>query len=198
VMTVCALVTLGARASAVERLAPATAIDPPTSSVRYEDPSATQQHRADRALLASLIAGLDDSSQDVREKAAMGLALRSSPEVIEPLLRALRDPDAQVREKAAAGLSLRRDPRVVDALLIAITDADAQVREKTAIALGTSGDSRAIDALKTAIHDSDQQVREKAAMGIGLVTSSPMGSMDRRELESGLTSVINSVLRALQ
>lgn len=197
-MAACGLVALGAHASAVERSAPVPTAGPPMPSLHFEEQSGAQQQRSERALIESLAAALEDDNQDVREKAAIGLALRSSPEVVEPLLRALRNPDAQVREKAAAGLSLRRDPRVVDALLVAITDVDAQVREKAAMALGTSGDPRAIVALKAATRDPDQQVREKAAMGMVLLTSSPLGPIDRREVESGLSWMVNTILRAIQ
>lgn len=152
----------------------------------------------DDSAIPALVDAMDDLDAQVREQAAIGLAVRSSPDVLEPLLRAIRDPDAQVREKAAIGLSLRRDPRVIDALLIAIADEDAQVREKVAIALGTSGDPRAVSALKTAIADRDGQVREKAALGLVLLTSTPLGAIDQRAAESGLTWIVSSMLRAFQ
>jgi bla regulator protein BlaR1 len=117
----------------------------------------------------ALAEALDDGDQDIREKAALGLAFMSGDAVIPALLKALQDRDAQVREKAAIGLALRRDPRVVDALLSAIADPDPQVREKVAIALGTSGDPRAIPALERALKDPDAQVREKAATGFVLL-----------------------------
>ena len=118
----------------------------------------------------ALVDALKDSDRQVREQAAMGLAITPGSDVIDPLLRALRDPDSQVREKAAIGLAFRRDPRVVDPLLAAIDDSDAQVREKAAIALGASGDRRAIDALTKAAKDPDAQVREKAVAGLFLLS----------------------------
>jgi beta-lactamase regulating signal transducer with metallopeptidase domain len=125
--------------------------------------------RADRDSIQPLQAALDDSDQDVREKAALRLALMSGVDVIPALLKALADSDAQVREKAAIGLALRRDPRVVDALVAAIRDPDAQVREKVAMALGTSGDARALPVLERALQDTDAQVREKAVTGLLLL-----------------------------
>ena len=117
----------------------------------------------------ALVEALSDTSGQVREQAAMGLALTPGGDVIDPLLKALQDEDPQVREKAAIGLSFRRDARIVPALLAAIEDGDAQVREKAAIALGASGDDRAIGALQKAMRDPDTQVREKAVAGLVLL-----------------------------
>jgi beta-lactamase regulating signal transducer with metallopeptidase domain len=117
----------------------------------------------------ALTRALDDPDRQVREQAALGLALVPGTETIDPLLTALNDSDAQVREKAAIGLAFRRDARVVDPLLKAMDDTDAQVREKVAIALGASGDPRAMSALERALSDPDAQVREKAASGLILL-----------------------------
>lgn len=123
----------------------------------------------DTGLTEVLVNALGDASGQVREQAALGLALTPGNAVIDPLLAALRDRDSQVREKAAIGLAFRRDPRVVDPLLRAMSDEDGQVREKAAIALGASGDTRAIAALKKATTDPDPQVREKAVAGLVLL-----------------------------
>lgn len=121
------------------------------------------------SITGALVEALNDTSRQVREQAAMGLALTPGGDVIDPLLRALKDEDPQVREKAAIGLSFRRDARIVPPLLAAIEDRDAQVREKAAIALGASGDERAIGALRKAMGDPDSQVREKAVAGLVLL-----------------------------
>jgi beta-lactamase regulating signal transducer with metallopeptidase domain len=123
----------------------------------------------ERSITDALVSALDDSDGQVREQAAMGLALTPGGDVIAPLLKALSDTDPQVREKAAIGLSFRRDSRIVAPLLGAIEDPDAQVREKAAIALGASGDTRAVDALRKAMRDPDSQVREKAVAGLVLL-----------------------------
>ena len=120
-------------------------------------------------ITGALVDALNDSNGQVREQAAMGLALIPGGDVIDPLLKALRDTDPQVREKAAIGLSFRRDARIVPPLLTAIEDHDSQVREKAAIALGASGDERAIGALQKAMRDPDSQVREKAVAGLVLL-----------------------------
>jgi beta-lactamase regulating signal transducer with metallopeptidase domain len=116
-----------------------------------------------------LVRSLGDASSDVREQAAMGLALTPGNGVIDPLLAALKDRDSQVREKAAIGLAFRRDPRIIEPLLAAMNDADGQVREKAAIALGASGDARAADSLRKATSDPDPQGREKAVAGLVLL-----------------------------
>jgi len=118
---------------------------------------------------SALIGALKDQDRQVREQAAMGLAITPGAAVIDPLIGALKDPDAQVREKAAIGLAFRRDPKIVEPLLRAIEDSDSQVREKAAIALGASGDNRAVDALTKAMKDPDSQVREKAIAGLILL-----------------------------
>ncbi len=119
-------------------------------------------------------AALGSENEDTREKATLALALRSEPDVIDPLLRALKDPSSQVREKAALGMAVRREARVVDSLIQAAGDPDSQVREKVAIALGLSGDRRAIDALNKHLDDPDPQVREKAASGLMLFSLSSL------------------------
>ncbi len=121
------------------------------------------------SITGALVDALGDSDRQVREHAAMGLAITPGSEVVDPLLNALKDPDSQVREKAAIGLAFRRDPRIVEPLLTAIEDRDSQVREKAAIALGSSGDPRAVNALAKAMKDPDSQVREKAVAGLILL-----------------------------
>jgi HEAT repeat protein len=121
------------------------------------------------SITGALVNALRDSDRQVREQAAMGLAITPGSDVVNALLSALKDPDSQVREKAAIGLAFRRDPRIVEPLLTAIEDRDSQVREKAAIALGSSGDSRAVTALTRATTDPDAQVREKAIAGLILL-----------------------------
>jgi beta-lactamase regulating signal transducer with metallopeptidase domain len=143
--------------------------------------------------LEPLVSALAQGDADVREKAAMSLALQSSPEAIAPLLTALADREAQVREKAAIGLALRRDPRVVEALIAAMRDPDAQVREKVAIALGTSGDPRAAAVLQRALADRDEQVREKAAAGL-ILLNTPVDETQAARLRDGLRDVVGGLL----
>jgi beta-lactamase regulating signal transducer with metallopeptidase domain len=151
----------------------------PASPVSIEPPErpivapqavmAVDDQTAATSITKALVAALGDSDSQVREQAAMGLAITPGSAVVGPLLNALKDPDAQVREKAAMGLAFRREPRIVEPLLTAIEDSDSQVREKAAIALGASGDPRAVSALTKATKDPDSQVREKAVAGLVLL-----------------------------
>ena len=115
-----------------------------------------------------LTESLDDVSADVREKAALGLAMTEDRSAIAPLIEALHDSDDQVREKAALGLGFRSESSVIDPLLAALGDSSAQVREKAAIGLGMRRDPRVTDALLKAASDSDAQVREKVILALGL------------------------------
>lgn len=160
-LAVVATAILGAQPEAPAPSTVATPKVPELMEDRVEQPSSS--------ITDALVEALDDTSRQVREQAAMGLALTPGGDVIDPLLKALNDEDPQVREKAAIGLSFRRDARIVPPLLAAIEDRDAQVREKAAIALGASGDERAVGALQKAMRDPDSQVREKAVAGLVLL-----------------------------
>ena len=161
---------LGARPAAPSALATSSAANPQqTPKPKAPDLMNDRVDEPERTITDALVSALGDANGQVREQAAMGLALTPGGDVIEPLLKALSDSDPQVREKAAIGLSFRRDSRIVAPLLTAIDDADAQVREKAAIALGASGDPRAIGALQKAMRDPDSQVREKAVAGLVLL-----------------------------
>lgn len=171
---VTAILAMVASTALGARVASAPATVPPQTRTEAPKPQAPDLMKdsvseAEPGITDALISALGDSNGQVREQAAMGLALTPGGDVIEPLLRALTDTDPQVREKAAIGLSFRRDSRIVEPLLTAIADPDAQVREKAAIALGASGDTRAIGALQKAMHDPDPQVREKAVAGLVLL-----------------------------
>jgi hypothetical protein len=166
---------LGARPAAPSDIAPAAAAPESQDTQKPKSPDLMKDSVEDPAMsiTGALVSALGDPNGQVREHAAMGLALTPGGDVVEPLLKALTDVDPQVREKAAIGLSFRRDPRIVEPLLIAIEDRDAQVREKAAIALGASGDTRAIAALRHAMRDPDSQVREKAVAGLVLLGMRP-------------------------
>jgi hypothetical protein len=145
------------------------ALEPARRRVATASLMALDEQARSQSVTGALLEALRDTNGQVREQAAMGLAITPGADVIQPLIDALKDPDAQVREKAAIGLAFRRDPKIVAPLLTAIEDSDGQVREKAAIALGASGDSRAIAALTKATHDADSQVREKAVAGLVLL-----------------------------
>lgn len=159
---------LGAQAAAPQPL-PAVPQTRPRAIVKPSLVMAIDEQSPLPSLTGALVAALSDADRQVREQAAIGLAVTPGADVIDPLLSALKDPDSQVREKAAIGLAFRRDPKIIDPLLTAMEDSDSQVREKAAIALGASGDARAVGALTKAMKDPDSQVREKAVAGLVLL-----------------------------
>jgi hypothetical protein len=160
---------LGAQAAQPAPVPPPLPTAKPQPIVKPALVMALDDQDAAPSVTDALVNALKDRDGQVREQAAMGLAITPGRDVIDPLIAALKDPDAQVREKAAIGLAFRRDPKIVDPLLRAIEDSDSQVREKAAIALGASGDSRAIGALTKATKDPDSRVREKAVAGLVLL-----------------------------
>jgi hypothetical protein len=160
---------LGAQAANPVPSAPAVPAAKPRQIARPSMVMAMDDQAVMPSITGALVEALADADRQVREQAAIGLAVTPGNEVIEPLLTALKDPDSQVREKAAIGLAFRRDPRIIEPLLAAIEDSDSQVREKAAIALGASGDTRAVAALTKAMQDPDSQVREKAVAGLVLL-----------------------------
>jgi hypothetical protein len=129
---------------------------------------ARAQSESDRATVNGFADAMADPSPEVREKAALGLAMTQNADVIEPLIEALEDPDDDVREKAALGLGFRSESAVIEPLLAALNDPSAQVREKAAIGLGLRRSPRVTDALIAAAADPDSQVREKVVMALGL------------------------------
>ncbi|MEW6320417.1 MAG: M56 family metallopeptidase [Acidobacteriota bacterium] len=170
---------------------------PPEARVTGGAAALLQEAPARRAPARSpYVRALKDADAQVREQAAIGLALLSDPDVVTPLLDALRDPAGQVREKAAAGLALRRDGRVVPALVEAMRDPDAQVREKAAVALGLSGDERARAALEAALSDPSAQVREKALSGLTMLDLGTGGMVDGEALRRGARRLLGVLLGA--
>lgn len=173
----------------------------PSAALLENTVAERQEVREDRAVRKALVGALEDSSDDVREKAALGLALRAGADVVPPLLHALKDPSPQVREKAAIGLAFRRQPEVLEALLEAVHDTDAQVREKVVFALSVSGDPRAVPALTAATKDPDQQVREKAVQGLGLVSTAGDlisridGDGIREAVRDGVSGALSALMR---
>jgi beta-lactamase regulating signal transducer with metallopeptidase domain len=132
---------------------------------------------------------------DDPERAAMRLALDSSPDAIPGLIAALKDPDPQVREKAALGLGWRSDPRALTPLITALRDRDSQVREKAALALGSLADPRAIAPLEEALSDPDSQDREKVATGLMLVRMGGDPDANGKEVRAALSSIVNGLLQ---
>lgn len=150
----------------------------------------TADRRPAAAPLSIVLAEDDDP-----ERAALRLALDSSPDAVPGLIRALQDPDSQVREKAALGLGWRSDPRALAPLIGALRDSDSQVREKAALALGSLADPRAVAPLEAALNDPDDQVREKAATGLMLIRMGGDPDANGKEVRAALSGIVNGLLQ---
>jgi hypothetical protein len=135
------------------------------------------------------------ADHDDPERAALKLALDSSPDAVPGLIAALRDSDSQVREKAALGLGWRSDPRALAPLIGALSDPDSQVREKAALALGSLADPRAVAPLEAALEDPDDQVREKAATGLMLLRMGGEPDANGKEVRAALSGIVNGLLQ---
>jgi beta-lactamase regulating signal transducer with metallopeptidase domain len=193
--------------AAVRPLAPPRPASRAPRQLGVDNPTREDNEREHQAVDA-LSDALDDSSREVRESAALGLAMSESASAIAPLIEALQDPDPQVREKAALGLGFRSESSVIDPLLAALGDEDAQVREKAAIGLGLRRSPRVTDALLAAASDPDSQVREKVIMALGLsgdaratsvivaATKDPDGQV--REKAIAALTILNQDSAALQ
>jgi HEAT repeat protein len=115
--------------------------------------------------LAVFLAGLDDPSCRVSERAAEALAelgvASAATSLIERLDRACR-----VRVAAARALASFHSASSAAALRGAVHDADSRVRAAAAASLGVVGDGDAVETLLDAMADDDGQVREAAVRAL--------------------------------
>ncbi|MDO8679285.1 MAG: M56 family metallopeptidase [Acidobacteriota bacterium] len=108
------LVTAGIAALATAILGAQPAVPAPAakpeSKPKVADIFDVDSNQTLPSLTSMFVRALGDASGQVREQAALALALTPGDAVIDPLLVALKDPDAQVREKAAIGLAVPARP----------------------------------------------------------------------------------------
>jgi HEAT repeat protein len=151
------------------------------------------------AAVPSLVAALDDPSEDVRTVAARGLAAIRDPAAVPALARALADPsrwtlslvaenliamgpaavppllelvagpEHNVRVAAVQILGEIRDPDATPDLLELLHDEDLNLRAQAAAALGKLGGLEAEAGLLAALEDPAWQVRAQAAKGLGRI-----------------------------
>jgi len=152
-----------------------------------------------RAAVPSLVAALDDPSEDVRTVAARGLAAIRDPAAVPALARALADPsrwtlsliaenlmamgpsavppllellhsdEHNVRVAAVQILGEIRDPAATPALIRVLREGDLNLRAQAAAALGKLGGPDSEGALLAALEDPEWQVRAQAAKALGRV-----------------------------
>jgi HEAT repeat protein len=89
---------------------------------RVADAAATALPQLEQAPVEGLVAALDDSARNVRQRAVRALGEIADPRTREPLIIALEDADMDVRGWAAIGLARIPHVRSVEALISALGD----------------------------------------------------------------------------
>jgi HEAT repeat protein len=113
-----------------------------------------------------LFAALEDSSNEVRQCAALALCQRPDPEALAPLLQALADPDPLVARLAANAL-IELKETAVPALLAALqTQTNPTALLQIVRALAEIADPRAISALTNAIQSDSALMHYWAKHGL--------------------------------
>ena len=152
-----------------------TSPEPPTVwEEGYGSPEGTDPPQDARgAVLAGLVAALDDPDSEVRNAAAHALGEMQDTAAVLALMRALtEDRDAEVRATAAYSLGQLESRRAVPALGQALSrDPAAEVRNRAAWALGQIEDATAVDALVAGLGDDDAEVRNRVAWALGQIES---------------------------
>ena len=131
-------------------------------------------HRTTRSLLAAL----EDNSNDVRQAAALALCQRPDPQATPALIRALSDPDPMVVSLAGNALALLKT-EAVPALTTALeTEQNPAARREIVRSLAKIGDPGALPALMKAL-ESDSALLQYWAehglekLGLGMVYIKP-------------------------
>lgn len=138
---------------------------------------AMQEVAPDEALVAAVVATLDDDHPGLRQAAlesvgrfATFAAIDFSLEVLERAVALTRDEHARVRAEAAATLAQLRDDEEHAARIFALrrmlADEEPGVRQEAAAALGDLFDHESADALAALLEDGDKGVRFEAAFAL--------------------------------
>ncbi|MFY9224487.1 MAG: HEAT repeat domain-containing protein [Blastocatellia bacterium] len=103
----------------------------------------------DQAVYLTLLIGLEDKDQYVREKAILYIDKFLDFRAVEPLIKALKDPNYIVRRFAAKSLGKLSDPSIIEHLFFtAINDKDEWVKVHAASSLAKLNDRRAENLLE--------------------------------------------------
>lgn len=117
-------------------------------------------------LYNSALMNLSDS-ENLRVRAATGMARSGSPLAAEDLIQALNDLSPEVRRKAAEGLGMIGSEDAVAPLIDQMADKESDIRAEAAEALGRIGHPLSLDPLREALSDRDPRVRISAIRGLG-------------------------------
>ncbi len=96
-----------------------------------------------------LINNLEHPNEEIREKAALGLAQIGSENVVEPLLKHLNDPSSEVREMVIYGLGQTKSEKAIPSLVDLLKDPDFEIRWVSVEALGEIASKKALSPLLT-------------------------------------------------
>ncbi len=141
----------------------------------------TIQGKKVEALLKGL---LDDSSGEVRDAAAAGLARLGLPDFESEFISALDSPDAAVRIAAVKDLGDIGTPEALDGLKKAASDPSVEVREEAMRALAAFPQKASAEILDQGLKDQDARVRAQALSSLALLS------------DSGSTSLLQGILDA--
>lgn len=113
----------------------------------------------------SLLAALEDESDEVRQAAALGLSQHPCAEAIDPLNRALASREPMTAKLAANALTII-GPAAVPALLETLENGNPSARIEACRALAEIGDQRAIPALMKAFQSNSALLHYWAEHGL--------------------------------
>jgi len=117
----------------------------------------------DPRAIEPLLHALDDSDEDVRDRAAIALINVDDVRKIEPFSRLLHSTDFALREYAANGLAQVHDPRAIPPLIAALSDPDFNTHRGLMYALQHNTYAPILPALLAALRSPNPIVRAGAA-----------------------------------
>ncbi len=132
---------------------------------------------ASEEVKGSLLAALQDDSEEVRQCSALALCHHPDPQNVQPLIRALSDPDAMTAKLASNALILL-GTQATPALLDVLNSGSLTARLEAARAIAEIKDPRAIPALMKALESDSALVQIWAEhgldkLGLGMVYLKP-------------------------
>lgn len=126
----------------------------------------------DEALIAPLMAALNDPDSTVRANAAAGLGTNEAKEAFQLLVALLRDKDDIVRERAATALAQIGDNRAIDPLIDALDDSGTWARNRIIYVLGASKAPQAVEPLIELLNHETPSTQGVAAWSLGAIGDS--------------------------
>jgi HEAT repeat protein len=159
---------------------------------------------ADDDVIAGLVHALQDSSDLVKQAAALAIGDIEPPAIrLASVADLLRSSDAQVRRAAVRALLLLDTGQIAGWLLPVLDDSDADIRQAAVAALGASGDPRVATALATRLaQDPSAGVRAEAAYHLGESSGQQLRTVlqtaMQKEADRGVRRWIEAELRALR